>query len=45
MSSEPIPVEISNERDSPVIGVTIEQEKTSMSVGSSSILKKKRGDH
>ena len=41
--SEPVTVEISSERDSPVIRVTIEEEVASMSVGLSLVQKKKRG--
>ena len=40
--SEPITVEISSERESPVGPVTIEEEVTSMLMGSSSIPNKKR---
>ena len=43
MSSEPVIVDTSSDRDSLVIEVTIEEEIGSMSMGSSSIPKKKRG--
>ena len=43
MLSESITVEISSMRDSSVIGVTIEEEVENMTVGSSSVPKKKRG--
>ena len=43
MPSEPVTVETSSERDSLVIEITIEEEIGSMSMGSSSIPKKKRG--
>ena len=43
MQSEPITVEISSERESPVGLVKIEEEVASMAIGSSSVPKKKRG--
>ena len=43
MLYEKVIVDISSERDSPVVGVTIEEEVEIMWVGSSSVPKKKRG--
>ena len=42
MQSEQVTVDISSERDSPIIKVTIEEEVSSMSMRSSLVLKKKR---
>ena len=42
MLRKQVMVEISSERDSPFAPVTIEEEVASMSIGSSSIIKKKR---
>ena len=43
MQREQVTVDIFSARDSPVIPVTIEEEFASISVGSSSVSKKKRG--
>ena len=43
MQSDPITVKILSEKDSPVSLVTIEEEVSSILIGSSSVLKKKRG--
>ena len=47
MKSEAMPQEISSGSlmDSPIIGVSIEEEATNMTVGSSPIIQKKRGEN